>query len=218
MKNKLFKSYFTLKIDLKMKITTLFLFVALFQLQANNSYSQKSPISLDMENATIGSVLNEIEKKTDFNILYKNSALDLDKKISVNVKKMKIEELMNLILKETNMTFEIRRKLIVLIEKKKTSQLENDPLFKTLENKTEQNTTITGLVTDQSQVPLPGVSIVIKGTTKGVSTNFDGVYKIQASYGDVLVFSYLGFKTTEVTVAQNTTINLAMTPNFSELP
>ena len=64
-----------------------------------------------------------------------------------------------------------------------------------------QNITVSGVVTDASNVPMPGVNIQVKGTTRGTSTNFDGEYQISANQGDVLVFSYLGFTTKEVTVS-----------------
>ena len=200
-----------------MKITALFLLVALFQLQANNTYSQKSKISMNMKDATIASIFDEIEQRTDFNILYKNSILDIDKRISINVDKVKIETLMEIVLKETNVSFEIRRKLIVLLEKKTSvKQQANSSSMDKLKS-LRQSMVVTGLVTDQNDVPLAGVSIVLKGTTKGVSTNFDGIYKIQASPGDILVFSYIGFKTTEVTVGEDATVNLKMTPSVSQL-
>ena len=56
--------------------------------------------------------------------------------------------------------------------------------------------TISGTVSDQSG-SLPGVSVLVKGTNKGVETDFDGNYKITSKKGDVLVFSYLGFKSAE---------------------
>ena len=217
MKSTLCKSYFTIKVDLKMKITALLLLVALFQLSAKNAYSQKGKISMNMEDATIESIFNEIEKQTDFNILYKNSTLDTNRKVTVKADKVKIEDLMDLILKETNVSFEIRRKLIVLLEKKmvprteiKTSSLD-PPKIK------QQTMTVTGMVTDQQNVPLGGVSIVIRGTTKGVSTNFDGQYEIEASEGDILVFSYIGFAKHEVQVAQETVINVVMKADLMDL-
>ncbi|GMN11100.1 SusC/RagA family TonB-linked outer membrane protein [Croceitalea sp. MTPC9] len=200
-----------------MKITALLLLVALFQLSAKNAYSQKGKISMNMEDATIESIFNEIERQTDFNILYKNSTLDTSRKVTVKADKVKIEDLMGLILKETNVSFEIRRKLIVLLEKKmvprteiKTSSLD-PPKIK------QQAMTVTGMVTDQQNVPLGGVSIVIKGTTKGVSTNFDGQYEIEASEGDILVFSYIGFAKHEVQVAQETVINVVMKADLMDL-
>ncbi len=69
--------------------------------------------------------------------------------------------------------------------------------------------TVTGTVTDDSSQPLPGVSIIIKGTSTGTTSDFDGKYSISASNGDVLVFSYVGFDTQEVTVSGNT-VNVIM--------
>ncbi|WP_241697274.1 carboxypeptidase-like regulatory domain-containing protein [Capnocytophaga canis] len=63
-----------------------------------------------------------------------------------------------------------------------------------------QTVSVKGTVTDESKVPLPGVSVLIKNTTRGVATDFDGKYEIKANQGDVLVFSYLGFVTQEKTV------------------
>ncbi len=73
-----------------------------------------------------------------------------------------------------------------------------------------QEKTITGLITDQNNIPLPGVNIVIKGTTTGTQSDFDGNYAISASEGDVLVFSYLGQRTTERTVGASNTLDVQM--------
>lgn len=72
-----------------------------------------------------------------------------------------------------------------------------------------QEKTVSGTVSDDSG-PLPGVSIIIKGTTKGTDTDFDGKYSISVNTGDVLVFSYLGYKTVERTVGTSTSINVTL--------
>jgi len=78
--------------------------------------------------------------------------------------------------------------------------------------------TITGTVlTTEDNSPLPGASVVIKGTTTGTETDFDGNYSIEANTGDVLVFSYVGFGTQEVTVATETTINVSLKEDSSLL-
>lgn len=73
-----------------------------------------------------------------------------------------------------------------------------------------QDKTVSGTVTDQAGLPLPGVSVVVKGTTRGTQTDFDGYYQIQVSEGATLVFSYIGQRTVEQTVGSNNTINLQM--------
>ncbi|MCV6631531.1 MAG: TonB-dependent receptor [Flavobacteriaceae bacterium] len=73
-----------------------------------------------------------------------------------------------------------------------------------------QQKSVTGVVIDQEGLPLPGVSIVLEGTTKGTQTDFDGNYKIDANVGQVLVFSYIGQKTVKRTIGSSNTINVQM--------
>ncbi len=73
-----------------------------------------------------------------------------------------------------------------------------------------QEKTVSGAISDQDGVPLPGVNILIKGTTTGTQSDFDGNYVINANEGDVLTFSYLGLKTQEQTVGASDTINISM--------
>ncbi|CAN0511223.1 unnamed protein product, partial [Scytosiphon promiscuus] len=72
------------------------------------------------------------------------------------------------------------------------------------------NAQITGSVLDEEGTPLPGASIVIKGTTTGTTTDFDGNFTIEASMGDVLVVSYIGFETLQVTV-NNSVMDIRLT-------
>ena len=81
----------------------------------------------------------------------------------------------------------------------------------------QEQRTITGTVTDDTSMPLPGVNVLVKGTTRGVQTDFDGNYSIQASQGEVLVFSFLGMKTQELTVGTNTVYDLVLAPDAAQL-
>ncbi|MCW5517594.1 SusC/RagA family TonB-linked outer membrane protein [Muriicola sp. Z0-33] len=74
----------------------------------------------------------------------------------------------------------------------------------------QQEKTVSGAVTDQNGFPLPGVNILVKGTTTGTQSDFDGNYSITANVGNTLVFSYLGQLTTERTVGADNTINVQM--------
>lgn len=80
-----------------------------------------------------------------------------------------------------------------------------------------QEKTVTGTVTDQEGVPLPGVNIVVKGTVRGTQSDFDGNYAIEASEGDILVFSYLGQRTQERSIGAGSTINVQMAEDASQL-
>ena len=73
-----------------------------------------------------------------------------------------------------------------------------------------QEKMISGTVTDGNGLPLPGVNVVIKGTTQGTQTDFDGNYNVQAEVGQTLVFTYLGQKETQATVGAQSVINIQM--------
>ena len=80
-----------------------------------------------------------------------------------------------------------------------------------------QAKTITGTVTDEEGSGLPGVNVILKGTTTGVQTDFDGNYSIEARTGDVLIFSYIGYKTEQVTVDEKKVIDVVMKADNAEL-
>ena len=77
--------------------------------------------------------------------------------------------------------------------------------------------TITGTVTDDTGAPLPGANVLVRGTTTGTQTDFDGNYTITANEGDVLQFSYIGFAAQSITVGTSTTINVSMQEDASQL-
>jgi len=79
-----------------------------------------------------------------------------------------------------------------------------------------QEKTISGTVVDETNMPLPGATVVIKGTTTGAATDFDGKYTISANKGDVLSFSYAGYLNQEATIADSNTIDIALEPDSLE--
>ena len=81
-----------------------------------------------------------------------------------------------------------------------------------------QQMDINGVVTSKSDgLPLPGVSIIVKGTTRGTTSDFDGKYSISVSSGDQLEYSYLGFKTMVITVENQTTIDVSLEDDVESL-
>ncbi|WP_027878867.1 VWA domain-containing protein [Mesoflavibacter zeaxanthinifaciens] len=76
-----------------------------------------------------------------------------------------------------------------------------------------QEKKISGVVSDENGLPLPSATVLVKGTSNGIQTDFDGKYSITAQVGDILVFSYVGYNTKEVTVGSSNTINVSMVPD-----
>lgn len=81
----------------------------------------------------------------------------------------------------------------------------------------QEQQTVSGIVTDDSGLPLPGVNVIVQGTTRGVQTDFDGNYSIEAAEGDVLVFSFVGLETAEHTVGDNPRIDVTLAADAAQL-
>ena len=194
---------FLLKFDLKMKLTTLLLIVSLFQLQANEAYGQKEKITLDLENVSVESVLNRIEQLTEFKFLYNYSEVDYKKIVSVNAKKERISSILNKLFLNSNISFKILEKQIVL----KTAK----QLLSAVQHK------VSGQVVDKDKMPIAGANIRIKGAKKGVVTNFDGGYSIITDEQATLVFSYLGYTSQEIKVEGRNKINVILQEDISKL-
>ncbi len=179
-------------------------------LQKEMSASQTS-LSIS-DNLSIKDLFKLISKKTSYRFFYNAGLKDLDKKVSVNVNNKEVPEILQLVFNQTNLEFKIHGKEILIREKKQPSTK------KTVLTKQKKSAKIImGVVTDETDMPLPGVTVVIKGTNKGTTTDFDGKYNIEAQTGDILLFSYMGYKDQTIKVGDKTKINIKMVPSANAL-
>ena len=205
--NALFYEERRFKFDLKMKLTTLFLIVSLFQIHAN-SYSQNKKITLNLKDVTIEQVFNKIESLSDFKFLYNHNKIDVNKKVSIKANKQRIGDILNQIFFKTNTYYIVNKKQIIL---KKREVLET-PAVKIPE------ISITGTVADASGQPLPGANILEKGTQNGVQTDFNGNFSLDVNDSNsVIVVSYLGFLTKEITVGNQTSFTITLEEDSASL-
>ena len=187
------------KFEKIMKLTTILLLATTMMVSAS-VYSQKTKLSLNFSEISYQDVFQEIENQSEFRFAYSSSKLDPKQKVEVSVKNTSLEDILNKILPE-GVTYEIINRYVVI----------TDVNLQNTGNKTTQQRTISGLVSDEFGQPLPGVTIVIKGTTQGTVTNADGKYSINnVSEGATLQFSFVGMKTQEVVIASQQTINIVM--------
>ena len=210
---KLFKvrgvSQCSFKFSLSMKLTVLLAIVSLLQIHAN-SYSQSKKISLDMGNVTVGEVLHEIESVSEFKFLFNRKDVDLNRKVSIKVTKKPITTILTELFSDIDVEFEVLDKQIVLrntdqsiIPSGTKNQVEKDTNI--------QRFSVSGTVTDSQRIPLSGANIVEKGTTNGVTADFDGNFTIDlANENAILVISYIGFATKEVQVDGQTTVDVLL--------
>lgn len=185
-----------------MKLTTFLIVISMVSVFANKSYSQSQIVNLKIENSTIKDVLSKIEDQSGCYFMYSGNVIDVDRKVSINVENKKIDDVLKTLFAGTDIDYTIKDRLIVL----KPRYGSNNEVLTAL-----QKNTISGKVTDSSGGPLPGVTVVIKGTTTGTITGNDGKYSIpNVPENAVLQFSFVGMKTQEFTPAGKTTIDVVM--------
>lgn len=198
-------------ISLKMKLTVLLTIVSLFQIQAN-TYSQSKKISLDISNATVETVIHEIEARSEFKFLLNRKDVNLDRKISIKVEKERIATILSKLFSNTDISYEVFNKQIVL-KKIKTQEKSFLPVNRVEVNSVNKKVQfqVSGTVNDQNRQALPGASIVEKGTTNGTQTDFDGNFAIELESEDaILIVSYVGFANKEIAVKGQTSISIVL--------
>jgi TonB-linked SusC/RagA family outer membrane protein len=196
------------KIPIAMRITCLLLCLIVFQLQAEDVYSQKTKISLDMKNTTIEKVLQTIEEKSDYHFLYNNKLVNVDRKVSVRVKNAAIADVLNKLFASEDVEYQVEGNQIILSPKEKVTEIVSGVEFAQQQS---QQREITGKVTDASGQPLPGATVVVKGTTIGTVTDADGNFSLRIpSDAQNLQISFVGMKTEEIPIAGQTVFNVIL--------
>lgn len=174
-----------------MKLTALLVIIAISQALATNSYSQGTRLSLNMNNTTVKNVLMEIEKNSEFFFMYSNELIDVNRRVSINLSDKKVSEVLDEVFRDTNVKYDIKDRQIIL----SPAQQENVGSVYT----SQQPVLVRGSVSDESGSPIPGATVMQKGTSKGTITDFDGNFSIEVSGSNpVLVISFVGMKSEEV--------------------
>lgn len=193
--------HYLMKIFRFMRITTFLLLVSILQTFANGAYSQKARLSLDFSETKLVDVLDEIENLSEFYFLYNEKLIDTDRKVSISVENQKINEILDEIFNETDVVSTITDRKIILA-----------PSF--LSDNQQQQNSVSGTVTDEAGEPLPGVTVLIKGTTQGTVTDIDGNYSIDnIPENATMVYTFIGMLKQEIAVDNQTSINVSMAAN-----
>ena len=196
------KKHLFAKTCLIMKLMAVFLLATCMQVSAKG-YSQQ--ITMVQNNASLKTVFREIERQSGYQFFYKEKLLRHTNNISLSVSNMPIEKVLDRCLSNQPLTYTIIDKIIVIKEKKEPAQ----PL-KQEEAQVVAPVLIRGVVKDEKGGPLPGVSVVVRGSQKGTSTGSDGSFTIEANTGDVLDFSIVGYKKKSLTVNESNSLTIQM--------
>ncbi len=187
---------------LMMKLTMLLFLAGLMQVSAT-VYSQATKFNFRAENKQIVDVLREIEETSNFRFFYIREQVDVERMVTVTAKGATVEQILDELFDNQGINYKVMDDNLVLLSPDKT--------ISKIESVAAQQKSLTGKVTDESGLPLPGVTVLIKGTTNGSVTNSDGTFTIPNIPADAtLVFSFIGLKTQEVVVGSQSTINVAM--------
>ncbi|MCB6973894.1 MULTISPECIES: SusC/RagA family TonB-linked outer membrane protein [Butyricimonas] len=196
------------KFLLVMRITGILCLVCVMHLSAA-VYSQTARINLKMKDATIEQVLNRISESTKMDFFYSNSKIDVAKKVNVDFFDATLEEALRALFKGCDVKFEINDNFVVIHYVR--ALVAADTLKKI---------TVMGTVKDVDGMTLPGVTIQVKGTTIGFTTNLEGKFNFDLPQRDslVLIFSYVGFQKQEVRLKKdNKPLNIVMKNDLAEI-
>ncbi|SEA48844.1 TonB-linked outer membrane protein, SusC/RagA family [Arachidicoccus rhizosphaerae] len=194
------------QIFLVMRLTIIMLLFALTQVQAK-SYAQE--VTLDASSMSLKSALRKIESQTGYSFFYKDVDIQGKTISDLHINKAPLKDALNKILRQQQLAFVIKKKTIFI------RTITDSPGKDRMEPEAQiiEQTTIKGHVTDRAGVPLSGVAIQLKGTTKGVLTNEAGDFSINLQNPEeaVLVVSFIGYITQEVAVKANSDLKIQLT-------
>jgi TonB-linked SusC/RagA family outer membrane protein len=191
---------------LKMKLIVILLIIGCLQVSAEG-YSQK--ITLNEKNASFNNLFGSIKKQSGYTFFYNNKLIKQEGRISISLKDGSIEDALNLIFKNRPFSYAIMNKMVVI--KKKTPGL-----IEFINGSSFIN--IKGKVLDKDGNPLPGASILVKGSGKGTSSGPSGEFAIDAKAGDILLVKFLGYVSKEISVtAVTSTLNIVLEAELQDL-
>jgi TonB-linked SusC/RagA family outer membrane protein len=190
-KNPAYKTYLR-----AMKLSVILCFLGMMQVSAS-VFSQNSKISFSYKEMSIKEVFNDIEKNTEFRFFYNEDYIDLDRKVTMDGTDRNVEEVLTNLLESSDADFKVLENNLVVIAPRELIQQK----------------AVTGKTTDsKTGAPLPGVNVVVKGTSTGAFTDTNGNYSITLpETNGTLVFSFVGYQSQEIAVSAGSIIDVVLT-------
>lgn len=194
------------KITLVMRLTSILLLIAALQVSAEGS---AQTVTYSAKAVSLQKVLNAIKEQTGYVFFYDKADLKNSQPVSVELKNVSAQAAMEMVLRQQALSFEIQGNTIFITKTEKPAPVLPAP---------PPPVNISGRVTDNTGAPVPGASIVIKGTQKGIISGPDGTYHLSGvPENAVLVVSSIGYVSQELPVAGKTQLNISLAPDVSAL-
>lgn len=169
-----------------MRISLFLLFVCVFQLMATDTEAQNAVINIRQNSLSIKQLIKEIEKQTDYLVVFRNQDVDVSKVVSFQQRFGTVSDYLNQVCENMGLGYVFENNYITLSPKVNAVN--------------QDKKKITGKVTDQNGEAVIGASVVEKGTTNGIMTDIDGNFTLEVGDAAVVQISYIGYRTKEVSV------------------
>ena len=191
------------KIPNAMKLSFLFMLISFMSFTAKAT-AQK--VSVTFNNVKMEKILSVITKQTGLNVAYSKQVVNLDHRVSIHVKDAEVNHVLDLLVAETNMGYEVKNGKIYLFDKKNERAIQQ-----------QEKRKITGVVKDKQGEIIIGANVVVKGTTIGNITDMNGKFSLEVPENATLQISYIGYKPTELPVGKQTFLNILLTEDTEML-
>lgn len=189
-----------------MKVSLFLLFIVIFQLSAENTYSQTTSLSLSLKNMPIETVLDKIEQETEFSFLILDKALDVNKLVNVRVNNQTVDQILDNLFRNTNIDYRIVDRQIILTKKSSLPEVGQ-----------QQKKQISGIIVDQLGEPIIGANVVENGTLNGTITDANGHFMMEVGDKSVIKVSYIGYLAQEITVGNQSTMRIVLSEDAHTL-
>lgn len=186
-----------------MKLTLLSFLLCVSGVFAIDADSQTTRVNIRAKNISSKDVLSQIESQTDYLFVYNNKNVDMNRKISLDISNGLLEEVLSTMFKHTDITYVVEGNNILLMKKNEIQEQQQQ----------KKGKRITGIVKNQNAEPVIGASVAVKGTTNGVITDLDGKFEIDVPEKEILVISYIGYKSKEIVIGKEDHIQVIITEN-----
>lgn len=196
---------FASKSFLIMRIILFLIVCSIMQSFASTTYSQKTALTLNMNNVSVEEVLNEIEKQSEYHFLYSKKMVDVGRKVNISVQKENIPTILDKLFENEDIAYVVSDHQIVLNQKDELKA-------------TQQDKIVTGTITDQKGEPIIGANVVVSGTTLGTITNYDGQFQLNVPVSaNSLEVRYIGYITEQVNIRGRNNISIVLKEDLQQL-
>lgn len=190
------------KIPNAMKLTFLFLVISLLTFTAEASAQR---VSISLNNAKVEKILSTITKQTGLSVAYSKQIVNLNRKLSIQVEDADVTLVLEKLVANTNLSYEIKNNKIYLFERQAVTEF------------TQQKKQISGTVTDLNGDPIIGANVIEKGTTNGTVTDINGYFSLEVSEKSILTISYIGYVLKEVKIGNQSKLQIELSEDTQSL-